>query len=241
MFPFYLLGLSNVSESSKDNFVATAVPSQHCDLCTFSQLISFLAKIKLGSLRAKWTWISTETRCWIVLKLDRERIRGRLFQYSSSTETRCRIVLMPAQATKKETTCPSTGLMRRRWVALTHWGAAGRQAMSKLPAQTGCQAAVLGFQPPPSHQATPRLYTSTTPWACQWRPASHCVHVDGAILQMLREFIWFLPWYHKFNYDPQHKGIKDFFDPGWGIDNAWLCPLLKVYEMQRSSLCAAWG
>ena len=53
MFPFYLLGLSNVSESSKDNFVATAVPSQHCDLCTFSQLISFLAKIKLGSLRAK--------------------------------------------------------------------------------------------------------------------------------------------------------------------------------------------
>ena len=77
---------------------------------------------------------------------------------------------MPAQATKKETTCPSTGLMRRRWVALTHWGAAGRQAMSKLPAQTGCQAAVLGFQPPPSHQATPRLYTSTTPLGVPMTP-----------------------------------------------------------------------
>ena len=135
MFTFYLLWLSNVSESSKDNFVVTAVSSQHCDLCIFPLLISFLPKIKLGSLRAKWTWISTETRCWIVLKPDRERIRGRLFQCSSSTETRCRIVLNPAQATKKETTCSSTGLMRRRWVALTHWGAAGRQAMSKLPAQ----------------------------------------------------------------------------------------------------------
>ena len=99
-----------------------------------------------------------------------KRIRGRLIQCSSSTETRCRIVLMPAQATKKETTCTSTGLMRRRWVALTHWGAAGRQAMSKLPAQTGCQAAVLGFQPPPSHQATPRLYTSTTPLGVPMTP-----------------------------------------------------------------------
>ena len=55
MFTFYLLWLSNVSESSKDNFVVTAVSSQHCDLCIFSLLISFLAKIKLGSLRAKGT------------------------------------------------------------------------------------------------------------------------------------------------------------------------------------------
>ena len=46
MFTFYLLWLSNVSESSKDNFVVTAVSSQHSDLCIFFLLISFLAKIK---------------------------------------------------------------------------------------------------------------------------------------------------------------------------------------------------
>ena len=46
MFTFYLLWLSNVSESSKDNFVVTAVSSQCCNRCIFSLLISFLAKIK---------------------------------------------------------------------------------------------------------------------------------------------------------------------------------------------------
>ena len=46
MFTFYLLWFSNVSESSKDNFVVTAVSSQHSDLRIFFLLISFLAKIK---------------------------------------------------------------------------------------------------------------------------------------------------------------------------------------------------
>ena len=211
MFTFYLLWFSNVSESSKDNFVVTAVSSQHCDLCILFLLISFLAKIKLGSLKAKWTWISNKTRCWIVLKPGRERIRVRLFQCSSSTETRCLIVLNPAQATKKETTCSSTGLMRRRWVALTHWAAAGCQAMSKLLAQTGCQAAVLGFQSLPSHslivhqhnppgRANAARLAIVSMWTVRFCPGKCSGNLFG-----------FLPWYHKFNYDPQHTEIKDFF------------------------------